>query len=138
MRVDDTSYQALLANIQNLETEKASLQILIAELVLKNQQFREALAENGIVFVPSIESTEGLLLGEMRRTHMASTAPNKPNHSLLHVHVCNHCGTAFRREVLEGRAHITGIFRCPKCGVEGPLNLEIREMNESDSGLSVE
>jgi hypothetical protein len=61
MTFDDTSYQALLAHILDLETEKASLQILIAELVLKNQQFREALAENGIVFVPSIESAKRLL-----------------------------------------------------------------------------
>ena len=66
---------------------------------------------------------------------MASTAPNKLSHSLLHVHVCNHCGSAFRREELEGRPHTTGIFACPKCGFEGPLNLEIREMDKSESDL---
>ena len=33
---------------------------------------------------------------------------------------------------LEGRAHTTGIFACPKCGSERPLNLEIREMKESE------
>lgn len=50
---------------------------------------------------------------------------------LIPVHVCVHCGRAIRREELEGRAHTTGIFVCPECGAEGPLNLEIREMNES-------
>ncbi len=62
---------------------------------------------------------------------MESLNSDKPKHSLLHVHVCVHCGSAIRREELEGRAHTTGIFVCPKCGAEGPLNLEIREMNES-------
>jgi NAD-dependent SIR2 family protein deacetylase len=66
---------------------------------------------------------------------MASTDPNKPHHCLLHVHVCVRCGSAIRREELEGRAHTIGIFVCPRCGTEGPLNLEIREMNESKSGL---
>lgn len=50
---------------------------------------------------------------------------------MIPVHVCVHCGRAIRREELEGRAHTTGIFVCPECGAEGPLNLEIREMNES-------
>jgi predicted RNA-binding Zn-ribbon protein involved in translation (DUF1610 family) len=62
---------------------------------------------------------------------MTSIALNKPNHSLLHVHVCVHCGRATRREELEGRAHTTGIFACPKCGSEGPVNLEIREVENS-------
>lgn len=66
---------------------------------------------------------------------MASIAPNKPSHSLLHFHVCIHCGSAIRREELEGRAHATGIFGCPRCGVEGPLNLEIREMNGAGPDL---
>lgn len=55
-----------------------------------------------------------------------------PKVMLLHVHVCVHCGSAMRREELEGRGHTTGIFSCPKCGVEGPLNLEIREVNGSE------
>lgn len=62
---------------------------------------------------------------------MVSSDPDKPIHSLLHVHVCVHCNNAIRREELEGRGHTTGIFPCPKCGIEGPLNLEIRDMNAS-------
>jgi predicted RNA-binding Zn-ribbon protein involved in translation (DUF1610 family) len=57
----------------------------------------------------------------------------KSDTGLLHFHVCVHCGSAFRREELEGRAHATGIYTCPKCGVEGPLNIEIREIEESDA-----
>jgi len=45
---------------------------------------------------------------------------------LIHVHVCLHCGGASRREEFEDRAYTTGIYLCPKCGVEGPLNIEIR------------
>jgi predicted RNA-binding Zn-ribbon protein involved in translation (DUF1610 family) len=63
---------------------------------------------------------------------MVPTDPNKPIHSLLHVHVCVHCGSTIRREELEGRAHTTGIFPCPNCGAEGPLNLEIREVKDSE------
>lgn len=63
---------------------------------------------------------------------MGIQSSNAPRSSLLHVHVCVQCGSAIRREQLEGRAHTTGIFPCPKCGFEGPLNLEIREMDESE------
>lgn len=51
---------------------------------------------------------------------------------LMHVHVCLQCGGVFRREVFEGRMHTTGIFTCPNCGAEGPLNLEIREVEQSE------
>jgi hypothetical protein len=27
----------------------------------------------------------------------------------------------------KGRPHTTGIYPCPKCGIEGPLNIEIRK-----------
>lgn len=50
--------------------------------------------------------------------------------ALIHVHVCSQCGRGFRREVFEGRMHSTGIFACPNCGTEGPLNIEIRELGE--------
>jgi predicted RNA-binding Zn-ribbon protein involved in translation (DUF1610 family) len=49
---------------------------------------------------------------------------------LIHVHVCVNCGTLTRREAFEGRALSSGIFTCPKCGDEGPLNVEIRSMQE--------
>lgn len=70
-----------------------------------------------------------------------STNLNKPNDNetndpFVHVHVCVHCGGAFRREEFEDRAHTTGIYLCPKCGLEGPLNIEIRaaDILEEDSG----
>lgn len=52
---------------------------------------------------------------------------------LAHFHVCIHCGSAFRREEFEGRAIASGIVPCTKCGTEGPLNIEIRETDKSDS-----
>lgn len=56
-----------------------------------------------------------------------------PPESLIHVHVCVHCGSAFRREEVEGRVHTTGLFICPKCGKEGPLNVEIHEIDGDGS-----
>jgi hypothetical protein len=53
---------------------------------------------------------------------------NAPQSPLLHVHVCLYCAIAFRREEVEGRVHTNGLFVCPKCGTEGPLNIEIREV----------
>jgi predicted RNA-binding Zn-ribbon protein involved in translation (DUF1610 family) len=46
---------------------------------------------------------------------------------LNHFHVCIHCGSVFRREEFEGRALTSGVYLCPKCGLEGPLNVVIRE-----------
>lgn len=60
--------------------------------------------------------------------------PDTAHSALTHVHVCAHCGGAFRREAFEGRMHDTGIFICPNCGAEGPLNIEIRELDESEAG----
>ena len=45
-----------------------------------------------------------------------------------HFHVCIHCGSAFRREEFSGRAITSGIYTCPKCGLDGPLNVEVREV----------
>ena len=55
-----------------------------------------------------------------------------PTTRLLHFHVCVHCGHAFRREEIEGRGHTTGIFGCPECGIDGPLNLVVREIAGSE------
>lgn len=63
-------------------------------------------------------------------SHAASRETNSP---LLHFQVCIHCGSAFRREEFEGRAITSGIFPCTKCGFEGPLNIEIREMDKPAS-----
>ncbi len=58
---------------------------------------------------------------------------NESQSSLLHVHVCLYCASTFRREEVEGRVHTTGLFLCTKCGREGPLNIEIREMNDGEA-----
>ncbi len=67
---------------------------------------------------------------------MVFTDSENANDPFLHVHVCVHCRSAFRREEFEDRAHTTGIYLCPKCGVESPLNIEIRAADtlEKDSG----
>lgn len=56
--------------------------------------------------------------------------------SLLHFHVCIHCTTRFRREKVEERAQMTGLIVCSECGKEGPLNIQILEINcdESERG----
>lgn len=65
-----------------------------------------------------------------RRTGTVSNDARKEGDShLLHFHVCIHCGAAFRREEVEGRVHTIGLFLCSKCGREGPLNIEIREID---------
>lgn len=70
---------------------------------------------------------------------MPTASPNEMNHSLLHFHVCIHCGSSFRREEVEGRVHTMGLFLCPKCEIEGPLNIEIREVdNEVDHPFTAE
>ncbi len=46
------------------------------------------------------------------------------------LHVCVHCGSVFRREEYIGRAITSGIYHCPKCGLDGPLNIEIREVED--------
>ena len=58
---------------------------------------------------------------------------NEQSHSpgqFSHFHVCIHCGSAFRREEFTGRAITSGVYHCPKCGLDGPLNIEIREVQE--------
>jgi hypothetical protein len=66
---------------------------------------------------------------------MFSDIAGQPNRLLLPVHVCIHCTNSFRREDVEGRVHTTGLFLCPKCGVEGPLNIEIQEVDEDESRI---
>jgi predicted RNA-binding Zn-ribbon protein involved in translation (DUF1610 family) len=70
-----------------------------------------------------------------RTTTVSNAAPKETNYPLLHFHVCIHCGSAFRREEVEGRVHTTGLFLCPKCGMEGPLNIEIHEVGNDDSQI---
>jgi hypothetical protein len=60
---------------------------------------------------------------------------NASQSSLLHVHVCLHCASAFRREEVEGRVHTTGLFVCTKCGREGPRNIEIHKLSNHGSQI---
>lgn len=59
---------------------------------------------------------------------------SKPELDLVHVHVCENCGSARRREQLDSREIGSGILHCPKCNGEGPLNVEVRELHECDFG----
>ena len=45
---------------------------------------------------------------------------------LMHVHVCVRCGHTRRREEVTGQEMASGIFQCPNCDSNGPLNVEIR------------
>lgn len=55
-------------------------------------------------------------------------ALGKNGNDIVHVHVCVHCGHARRREEVDSREVTAGILRCPKCGFDGPLNIEIRDL----------
>lgn len=46
---------------------------------------------------------------------------------LAHLHVCIHCGHPRKREEIGDREVSSGILHCPKCGFDGPLNIEIRD-----------
>lgn len=61
------------------------------------------------------------------RGSAAVSSSSQKNPELHHFHVCIHCGSAFRREEYDGQALISGVYLCPKCGMEGPLNVVIRE-----------
>lgn len=71
---------------------------------------------------------EGNILSSHEHTMEDNT--NKSLSPLLHVHICVHCSAVFRREQVEGRVHTTGLFICSNCGKEGPLNIEICEIND--------
>ncbi len=55
---------------------------------------------------------------------------------LIHEHVCINCGQAVKREEVDSRQVASGMFHCPKCDLDGPLNLEIRNVTEVDENDS--
>lgn len=61
-----------------------------------------------------------------QRINQSMEDRNTNKSGLLHVHSCVHCGTMFRRESFEVRALTSGVFHCPRCMHEGPINVEIR------------
>lgn len=63
-----------------------------------------------------------------------STARGEPQ--LVHVHVCIHSGHLLRWEQVDSQQVGSGIFHCPKCDLDGPLNLEIRDASQLDTGRS--
>ena len=59
---------------------------------------------------------------------MVATSSEDGYHlELTHVHACIHCGHPRLREEIENREINSGILHCPKCDLDGPLNVEIRE-----------
>lgn len=58
-----------------------------------------------------------------------STEVSESDDPFGHVHVCVHCGAAYRREMFGDETQTTGIYPCQKCGMEGPLNIEIRAVD---------
>jgi hypothetical protein len=54
----------------------------------------------------------------------------KSNNRFQHYHRCVHCGSAFRREEFSGTAIAFGIYHCTRCGFDGPLNIEIKEVGD--------
>ena len=59
-----------------------------------------------------------------------TNGPNFPQPRFEHFHVCVQCSGAFRREEFGARAITSGIYSCPKCGHEGSLNVEIRDVED--------
>lgn len=49
-----------------------------------------------------------------------------PDEDLSAVHVCQACGATTERAAVEAESIITGLIKCPNCGHEGDLNIEIR------------
>ena len=71
--------------------------------------------------------------GGKEDTHRAKEdVGNGKETRLFHIHVCVHCGSLYRREEYEGRPLTSGVFFCTRCGLEGPLNVEIREVTDTD------
>jgi len=58
---------------------------------------------------------------------LAVSNSNQLKRELHHFHECVHCGSVFRREEYENRALTSGVYLCPKCGLESPLNVVVRE-----------
>jgi predicted RNA-binding Zn-ribbon protein involved in translation (DUF1610 family) len=45
---------------------------------------------------------------------------------LIVVHVCRSCGEVTERSQADHQCLINGLVRCPHCGYEGDLDIEIR------------
>lgn len=63
----------------------------------------------------------------MENTDVRNDSGNGTRLTLMHFHVCTHCGHARQREEVEGREVGSGVLHCNKCNLGGPLNVEIQE-----------
>jgi hypothetical protein len=63
-----------------------------------------------------------------------SRAEGGPN--LIHVHACIHCGYLLRREEVDSRQVASGVYYCPKCDLDGPLNVKILDAAELEANRS--
>ena len=61
------------------------------------------------------------------RGHRVRTNTPYANNPFIHVHICVRCGHASRREDFGDCEVVTGIYRCPKCHMDGPLNIQIHD-----------
>jgi transcription elongation factor Elf1 len=53
---------------------------------------------------------------------------NKGKTDLIHLHTCIHCGQMRYREDIGDHEINSGLIHCPGCGMDGPLNVEIRNL----------
>ena len=64
---------------------------------------------------------------------MEATQDKSDSPGLIHVHVCDSCGRASRREERDGTPDAFGVFHCSSCGHAGPLRVQI--MSEADAEM---
>lgn len=66
---------------------------------------------------------------------MTSTS-DRTRRELSHFHACVHCGNVSRRDEFDSAAVAIGIYPCLKCGLDGPLNIVIRDVEANTTGTS--
>ena len=62
----------------------------------------------------------------------------KDESQYIQVHVCINCGYLHRREDVDSRQVASGLFRCLKCYLDGPLNVETRDAAELNDELPID
>ena len=80
--------------------------------------------------MPSLMSGRKLREAESAQIQ-TDLSQNEVSAELVHVHVCVYCGHARRREEISAREMGSGIFHCPNCESNCPLNVEILERLEN-------
>ena len=49
-----------------------------------------------------------------------------------HAHQCPKCGSIVKAEDIDLRTMATGVMTCPRCGVSGPINIQILKKADVD------